>query len=632
MSVPPVHGFEVEELVSRSRDGAVYRVSQPSGGRGCLREIGLGEESVPTELQDRFERLQRLRHSGLAAVQPAMFRDGRCWILQEEVPGPSLETVARWHQGPLLRRQVLAWAEDVTEVLLFLKSSLPFEIPGIELDHFRVGEDGRLKLVNLGWRRLLEDPPTPADPGYLGQAERLFRALCGEIERRGERLPGIEWILTRRYRHLGELREALHQAAPHPSSDCELLPPEEADVPVPPPPRPFFSLARRRAARRMALELLVLVGLIAALLAPEPQFAQPEEPVYAASGRQVVVLDALRRVLAGRLRFPSAVLDVVALESPPALLIALQGRREVLMVRPTSGRVLARIPTVERVDRLCLDAQAGRLYLVHRAAALVSAIDLQDLPSDGRVLRRTERAFPGGRDLCNVAVLRQGGRTFLLVRSRDRLQAFAADTGKPLRAAVVPGDGEVTVEPSTGRVFVLGATGVAVLWGAELRRLGILAVKAKPSVPLVTSEGRFWCLCGKRACRADPIEPVCCQVLTLPGVPRAAVAVDGELWIALRDQVAIVDSRSGRTLSMLSLEDDLTRLTAPVPTTAALSASDFGRNSRRPKVPRVGRLPSGRALHPGLGMDPGRLPDVRETALGYAGIAPRGDRNARRYL
>jgi serine/threonine protein kinase len=183
--IPPqtiVHGrFCVLELIAQGGMGAVYRVADTRlrGKVWALKEMsekGLGHEERQTAIQ-QFQQealmLAALRHLNLPQVIDVFEEWGKHYLVMEYVEGQTLEKLMQGTSHPFSEPRVLAWAEQLCDVLAYLHAQNPPVIYR-DLKPANVMEENQtrvLKLIDFGIARFhktgkTKDTVAIGTPGY----------------------------------------------------------------------------------------------------------------------------------------------------------------------------------------------------------------------------------------------------------------------------------------------------------------------------------------------------------------------------------------------------------------------------------------------------------------------------------
>ncbi len=183
--MPPqtiVHGrFCVLKLIAQGGMGAVYRASdlRLQGKIWALKEMseeGLAPEERLTAIQ-QFQQealmLANLRHRNLPQVIDVFEEWGKHYLVMEYIEGQTLERLLQGTSHPFPEPRVLAWAEQLCDVLAYLHAQSPPVIYR-DLKPANVMEEnqtGTVKLIDFGIARFhktgkTRDTVAIGTPGY----------------------------------------------------------------------------------------------------------------------------------------------------------------------------------------------------------------------------------------------------------------------------------------------------------------------------------------------------------------------------------------------------------------------------------------------------------------------------------
>ena len=177
-----VHGrFQVLDLIAQGGMGAVYRVTDTRlrGKIWALKEMsekGLSQEERQTaiqQFQQEAHMLAALRHLNLPQVIDVFEEWGKHYLVMEYIEGQTLEKIVEGTGCPLPEPRVLAWAEQLCDVLAYLHAQAP-PIIYRDLKPANVMEENQtevVKLIDFGIARFhkmgkTRDTVAIGTPGY----------------------------------------------------------------------------------------------------------------------------------------------------------------------------------------------------------------------------------------------------------------------------------------------------------------------------------------------------------------------------------------------------------------------------------------------------------------------------------
>jgi len=172
--------YHIQKMIGQGGMGAVYLAKDiKDQGRLCaVKEMSLS--MVPREEQGQAIQnfkieakiLWALNHPNLPALTGFFFQNQRYFLVMEYIDGSTLEELLERNGAPFPERRVLAWAQQLCDVLEYLHSQRP---PIIFRD-FKPGNimltrNGQIKLIDFGIARFFrstssQDTQVLGTPGY----------------------------------------------------------------------------------------------------------------------------------------------------------------------------------------------------------------------------------------------------------------------------------------------------------------------------------------------------------------------------------------------------------------------------------------------------------------------------------
>jgi serine/threonine-protein kinase len=150
--------FELLDRIGEGGMGAVYKARDLTGRLVALKVLNK-DISGDTEFVKRFQREAKaggaLNHPNIAAAYAAGEQDGRPFLSMEFIDGESLRARLR-RKGRLQEKEALAVTRGVAAGLAHAHSH-NFIHRDIKPDNVLMGNDGSVKLVDLGLAKSLED-------------------------------------------------------------------------------------------------------------------------------------------------------------------------------------------------------------------------------------------------------------------------------------------------------------------------------------------------------------------------------------------------------------------------------------------------------------------------------------------
>ncbi|MGB9632483.1 MAG: WD40 repeat domain-containing serine/threonine protein kinase [Chloroflexaceae bacterium] len=146
-----IGAYEVVRDLGHGSFGAVYEAVDT---RNPQRRVAIKETFEAPSVrgfQREFEALANLRHPNLPRYYEMFEADGCGYLVMEFVPGQSLDEILTRQKGPLSEQLVVAYAEQLCDLLSYLHSQHPPIIHrDIKPHNIRVTPEGQVKLVDFG--------------------------------------------------------------------------------------------------------------------------------------------------------------------------------------------------------------------------------------------------------------------------------------------------------------------------------------------------------------------------------------------------------------------------------------------------------------------------------------------------
>jgi len=302
--------YVVVHVIGRGGMGAVYLVTDTLDQNRvmALKEmsntaiVDAHDRAVAVEqFRREAELLRRLRHPNLPIVTDEFTLDDRNYLVMEYVPGSTLQQMLDRGEGPFSENRVVAWANQLCDVLHYLhRQQPPIIFRDLKPGNIMIMADDRLKLIDFGIARLFKPGQrqdtillgtrgyaapeqygggqsdarsdvyalgatlfsllTGQDPGQLA----AMRALPAVRDYRPDVSPQLETIVLRatrinaneRWQSTQELRQAIATVALGPTPPAPLGPTPSGPTPRPPMPNgpmPPPAPATHRVTTRLLL-------------------------------------------------------------------------------------------------------------------------------------------------------------------------------------------------------------------------------------------------------------------------------------------------------------------------------------------------------------------------------------------
>ena len=203
-------GFRVHEryrvirVIESGGMGAVYEaVDERLGSRVALKESYAQEDP---ELERQFERearlLASLKHPALPRVTDYFIESDHAFLVMEYIEGDSLAEVIT-KQAPLPAQRVIAWADQVLDVLIYLHGTARGIVHrDIKPHNLRVTSNGVISLLDFGLAKMTQSASSDTEARSVHGYTRWYSPI-EQIENSGNK---------RAQRHLCVRRDALSLA------------------------------------------------------------------------------------------------------------------------------------------------------------------------------------------------------------------------------------------------------------------------------------------------------------------------------------------------------------------------------------------------------------------------------------
>jgi eukaryotic-like serine/threonine-protein kinase len=160
--------YKICQIIGHGGMGSIYLADDLRlDGRQCALKEVEHDRTMPTDLlrqaRDQFLReatvLARLDHPNLPKVSDFFSIGGRDYLVMDFVPGKDLKSLlseARQRGVYLLEKDVLAWANQLADALVYLHSQTPPILHrDIKPGNLKLNKSGLLKLVDFGLVKIL---------------------------------------------------------------------------------------------------------------------------------------------------------------------------------------------------------------------------------------------------------------------------------------------------------------------------------------------------------------------------------------------------------------------------------------------------------------------------------------------
>lgn len=158
--------YRITRLLGSGGYGAVYLAEQLQlGGVLCaIKELQPDPKATVQQVQQAAAQFQleatllaSLNHPSLPRVTNFFTEGSRYYLVMDYVEGETLEELLEGNHMPLPEAQVLAWADELCDVLTYLHTRKPSPVihRDIKPANIKITPDGKLKLIDFGISKIL---------------------------------------------------------------------------------------------------------------------------------------------------------------------------------------------------------------------------------------------------------------------------------------------------------------------------------------------------------------------------------------------------------------------------------------------------------------------------------------------
>src|SRR5690554_1514740 len=182
--------YKITNIVGQGGMGSIYRAEDLRlPGRLCAIKEVQPDPGASPELQKQAQEqflqeasiLARLDHPNLPKVSDFFHQEEREYLVMDYVPGNDLQQISQetWGVGqPLLEEQVLSWAEQILDALIYLHDHDP---PVLHRDikpaNIKLTPSNRIKLVDFGLVKLMDHDDARTITVVQGRGTALYTPL-----------------------------------------------------------------------------------------------------------------------------------------------------------------------------------------------------------------------------------------------------------------------------------------------------------------------------------------------------------------------------------------------------------------------------------------------------------------------
>lgn len=156
--------YRIIEKIGEGGMGIVYRAYDERLGRDVAIKILsaslVSDTMARRRLQQEASLLSKLNHPNITTIHDFESAGDTTFVVMELVPGRNLLEVLA--AGPVDERQIVAWAEQLCSGLAEAHS-LNIIHRDLKPANLRIMPDGRLKILDFGLAKLLENRASPDD-------------------------------------------------------------------------------------------------------------------------------------------------------------------------------------------------------------------------------------------------------------------------------------------------------------------------------------------------------------------------------------------------------------------------------------------------------------------------------------
>jgi len=163
--------YRIVRKLGRGGMGAVYEaVDQRLGITVALKETLSAEPSMRKQFEHEARLLASLQHSALPRVTDHFVEGNRAFLVMQFIAGTDLARIIAQQPGPFPRDQVIAWADQLLDALIYLHSHDRQVIHrDIKPHNLKLAAGGQIALLDFGLARAdPADTSVTASRGFFG--------------------------------------------------------------------------------------------------------------------------------------------------------------------------------------------------------------------------------------------------------------------------------------------------------------------------------------------------------------------------------------------------------------------------------------------------------------------------------
>ncbi|HUS10531.1 MAG TPA: serine/threonine-protein kinase [Pyrinomonadaceae bacterium] len=163
--------YRIVRQLGRGGMGAVYEaVDQRLGITVALKETLSSEESMRRQFEREARLLAGMQHPALPRVSDHFVEGSRAFLVMEFIGGVDLARIMAQQPGPFPRDQVIAWADQLLDALIYLHSRDRQVIHrDIKPHNLKLTATGQIVLLDFGLAKAqASDPSVTASQAFFG--------------------------------------------------------------------------------------------------------------------------------------------------------------------------------------------------------------------------------------------------------------------------------------------------------------------------------------------------------------------------------------------------------------------------------------------------------------------------------
>ena len=163
--------YRIVRQLGRGGMGAVYEAEdQRLGITVALKETLSSEESMRRQFEREARLLARMQHPALPRVSDHFVEGTRAFLVMQFIGGVDLAKIMSQQPGPFPRDQVVAWAEQLLDALIYLHAREQQVIHrDIKPHNLKLNANGQIALLDFGLAKTQpSDPSVTASHAFFG--------------------------------------------------------------------------------------------------------------------------------------------------------------------------------------------------------------------------------------------------------------------------------------------------------------------------------------------------------------------------------------------------------------------------------------------------------------------------------